>query len=252
MMTESVLGKVHSIETFGAVDGPGVRFIIFLQGCRMRCRYCHNPETWQGNQKEQYTLRSAEDVFKEALRYRTYWKNGGGITISGGEALLQLDFVLAVFSLAKKKGVHTTLDTAGNPFTREEPFFSKFKQLCDVTDLFILDLKEMDDEKHKKLTGYSNKNILDMATYLSDQGKHMWIRHVLVPGLTDEESGLIALREFIQTLQNVDRVEVLPYHVLGVPEWERLHIPYTLRNVNPPTEEEVKRAEKLMGAFVRA
>ena len=121
-----------------------------------------------------------------------------------------------------------------------------------MTDLFILDLKEMDDEKHKKLTGYSNKNILDMATYLSDQGKHMWIRHVLVPGLTDEESGLIALREFIQTLQNVDRVEVLPYHVLGVPEWERLHIPYTLRNVNPPTAEEVKRAEKLMGAFVRA
>lgn len=248
-MTREIMGKIHSTESFGAVDGPGVRFIIFLQGCHMRCRYCHNPETWKSNEEEEYTLRSAEDVLKEALRYRSYWKNGGGITISGGEALLQMDFVLAVFSSAKEKGIHTALDTAGNPFTEEEPFFSTFKRLCAVTDLFILDLKEMDEEKHKQLTGFSNKNILAMARYLSDHGKHMWIRHVLVPGLTDEESGLTALHDFIATLHGVDRVEVLPYHVLGVPEWENLNLPYTLEHVKPPTPEEVARAEKLIGTF---
>lgn len=243
-MTKQITGRIHSTESFGAVDGPGVRFIVFLQGCHMRCRYCHNPETWACSGG---TVRTAEDVFKQALRYRSYWKNGGGITVSGGEALLQMEFVTELFRLAKAEGIHTAIDTAGQPFTFKEPFFSAFAELCSLTDLFILDLKEMDNEKHKGLTGFGNKNILALAKYLSDTGIHMWIRHVLVPGLTDDEAGLLAMRKFLRQLKTIDRVEILPYHAMGVPEWERLHIPYTLNDVNPPTDEEIKRAERIVG-----
>ena len=148
--TQEIKGKIHSVESFGSVDGPGVRYIVFLQGCHMRCKYCHNPETWAMEGGEELT---AKEVFDKAYRYRNYWKKNGGITVSGGEALLQIDFVIALFKLAKEKGVHTTLDTSGNPFTREEPFFSKFNELMKVTDLFMLDIKQIDDEKHKKLIG---------------------------------------------------------------------------------------------------
>lgn len=244
-MKQEILGRVHSIESFGAVDGPGLRFIVFLQGCHMRCRYCHNPETWKcaGG-----TLRTPEDVLQQALRYKTYWKNGGGITVSGGEALLQMDFLLEFFRLAKEKGVNTAIDTAGNPYDDKDPvFMEKFARLCELTDLFILDMKEMDPEKHKALTGFYNDNILAMARYLSDHGKAMWIRHVLVPGLTDDEKGLQDLKAFLDTLQTVTRVEILPYHTLGVAEWENLGIPYTLKDVPTPTDEEVARAEKILG-----
>lgn len=239
-----VYGYVHSIESFGGVDGPGLRFLVFLQGCRMRCRYCHNPETWsmKGGEK-----RTPEDVLEQALHYEAYWRNGGGITVSGGEALLQIDFLIRLFELCKKRGINTALDTAGNPFTREEPFFSKFQRLCEVTDLFILDIKQIDDAKHRNLTGWTNKNILDMANYLSDHGKDMWIRHVLVPGITTDEGDLHKLADFIKTLKTVKKVEVLPYHTMGVPEWKELGIPYTLEGVEPPTNEQVKRAEEILG-----
>ena len=181
-------GFVHSMETFGLVDGPGVRFVVFLQGCRMRCRYCHNPETWK---LEGGTPWTADKLFSHVYRYKSYWnKKGqpnGGITVSGGEPLLQIDFVTEFFKKAKEKGVHTALDTAGNPFTLEEPFISKFEELMKVTDLVILDFKEIDNEKHKKLTGCPNDNIVQMAKWLSDHGKDMWLRHVLVPDLTDDE-----------------------------------------------------------------
>lgn len=243
-MSEQIYGNVHSIETFGGADGPGLRFIVFLQGCRMRCRYCHNPETWsmEGGEK-----RTPEDILKQALRYRPYWKNGGGITVSGGEAMLQIDFVNELFRLCKEEGVNTALDTAGNPFTTEEPFFSKFLTLCERTDLFILDIKQIDEEKHKKLTGWSNQNILELARYLSDHGKAMWIRHVLVPGITTDENDLKRLAEFLKTLKTVTKTEVLPYHTMGVPEWHKLGIPYTLEGVKPPTAEQVKRAEEILG-----
>ena len=153
-------------------------------------------------------------------------KKNGGITVSGGEALLQIDFVIELFKLAKEKGVHTTLDTSGNPFTREEPFFSKFNELMKVTDLFMLDIKQIDDEKHKKLTGWTNSNILDLAQYLSDNGKAMWIRHVLVPGITTDDADLEKLRDFVGSLKTVERFEILPYHTLGVFKWENLGIPY--------------------------
>lgn len=275
---KQILGYIHSTESFGAVDGPGIRFVVFLQGCKMRCKYCHNPETWnlvadysrlysedlsEAERKElakrieentkmlkdkgiKLEARTPEDVLKQALRYKPYWKGDGGITVSGGEALLQIDFLIEFFKLAKAEGIHTAIDTAGNPFTREEPFFSKFRELMKVTDLFILDIKQIEDQKHRDLTGFTNANILDLAQYLSEQGKHMWIRHVLVPGITTDEADLRKTDEFIRTLQNVDKVEVLPYHKLGIQEWERLGIPYQLEGIDPPTAEQLKLAKDIL------
>lgn len=240
----AVKGKIHSIESFGSADGPGVRYIIFLKGCKMRCKYCHNPDTWGA---DGVTEETAEEVLKKAMRYKNYWKNNGGITVSGGEALLQIDFLIELFKLAKENNVHTTLDTSGNPFTREEPFFGKFNELMKYTDLYMLDIKHIDNEEHKKLTGQPNENILDMAKYLSENGKAMWIRHVLVPGYTDSEEQLTRLKEFIDSLGTVDRVEILPYHTLGVFKWKELGIPYELEDVNPPTKEEVERAKRILG-----
>lgn len=239
-----VLANIHSVESFGSADGPGVRYIVFLKGCAMRCKYCHNPDTWAGQGEDWQT---PEEVLRKALRYKNYWKKNGGITVSGGEALLQIDFVTELFRLAKEKGVNTCLDTSGNPFTRQEPFFGKFQKLMEVTDLFMLDIKHMDPAGHRMLTGCDNANILDMARFLSDNGKAMWIRHVLVPGITDDEKQLASLREFIDTLKTVERVEILPYHTLGVFKWKELGIPYQLEGVEPPTEEQVKRAKKVMG-----
>lgn len=196
------LGRVHSVESFGSADGPGVRYIVFLKGCNMRCKYCHNPDTWaKCGENDGAKLMTPQEVLKTAMRYKAYWKQTGGITVSGGEALLQIDFVTELFKLAKEKGVNTCLDTSGNPFTVEEPFFGKFNELMKYTDLFMLDIKHIDDEEHKKLTGQTNKNILDMAQYLSKNGKKMWIRHVLVPGITTDERYLKQLREFIDTLK---------------------------------------------------
>ena len=209
----------------------------------MRCKYCHNPDTWAKTDGE---LRSPEDVLKQALRYKNYWGKKGGITVSGGEALLQIDFVTELFTLAKQQHVNTCLDTSGNPFTREEPFYSKFEELMKVTDLVMLDIKHMDDDAHRELTGQTNTNILDMARCLSDNGKAMWIRHVLVPGITDDEGQLKRLRKFIDTLNTVERVEVLPYHTLGVFKWKELGIPYRLEGVKPPTEEQVQRAGEIL------
>ncbi|MGN0342911.1 MAG: pyruvate formate-lyase-activating protein [Roseburia sp.] len=239
----TTIGKVHSLESFGLVDGPGVRFVVFLQGCHMRCKYCHNPETWSTEAGEEWT---PEDLFKKVFRYKNYWGKDGGITVSGGEPLLQIDFLIEFFKLAKEKGVHTTVDTSGNPFTLEEPFISKFNELMELTDLFMLDIKEINDEKHKVLTKWSNSNILQMAQYLSDHGKDMWIRHVLVPDLTDDEEGLKELNTFIKSLKTVTRVEILPYHTLGKFKWEKLGIDYPLEGVRTPSEEEVKTAEDLL------
>lgn len=178
------LGRVHSVESFGSADGPGVRYIVFLKGCNMRCKYCHNPDTWaKCGENDGAKLMTPQEVLKTAMRYKAYWKQTGGITVSGGEALLQIDFVTELFKLAKEKGVNTCLDTSGNPFTVEEPFFGKFNELMKYTDLFMLDIKHIDDEEHKKLTGQTNKNILDMAQYLSKNGKKMWTaqRRVTLP-----------------------------------------------------------------------
>lgn len=241
-----IKGRIHSVESFGSADGPGVRYIVFLKGCNMRCQYCHNLDTWA---KDGGELMTPEEVLKKALRYKTYWKEKGGITVSGGEALLQIDFVTELFRLAKEKGVNTCLDTSGNPFSLEEPFKSKFDELMKYTDLFMLDIKHMDDAAHRKLTGQTNQNILEMAAYLSDHGKAMWIRHVLVPGITTDEDELHRLRSFLDTLKTVERVEVLPYHTLGVFKWKELGIPYQLEGVDPPTKEQIDRAKEILGAL---
>lgn len=235
--------NVHSLESFGSVDGPGIRYVIFLQGCHMRCQFCHNPDTWAETPNQTFT---ADELLKKALRYKAYWGETGGITVSGGEPLLQMDFLTEFFRKAKAAGVHTVIDTAGNPFTREEPFFSKFNELMEVTDLLMLDIKEIDLARHQTITGFSNKNILDMARYLSDIGKPVWIRHVLVPERSDYDEDLHALRQFLDTLKNVEKIEVLPYHTLGVFKWENLGIPYQLKGIDPPTAERVKNANAIL------
>lgn len=236
-------GYVHSLESFGSVDGPGVRYVIFLQGCRMRCQFCHNPDTWNLGSGQSYT---ADELLKKALRYRVYWRQGGGITVSGGEPLLQMDFLLELFDLAKRQGVHTVIDTAGAPFTRAEPFFGKFQQLMQLTDLVLLDLKMIDEEKHRRLTGVSNRNILDLARHLSVTGKPVWIRHVLVPQRTDAQEDLTMLSSFLKQLHNIHRVEVLPYHTLGKFKWENLGIPYPLEGISPPTKEQLEHANRIL------
>lgn len=238
-----IKGKVHSIESFGSADGPGVRFLIFLHGCPLRCQFCHNPDTWGSNH---FTLKTADELIAQALRYKNYWGTQGGITVSGGEPLFQIDFMLELFKKAKAKGINTCIDTSGGCFSREPEWFEKFSELMQYTDLLLLDLKEINPQRHKVLTGKDNANILDMARYLSDIKKPVWIRHVLVPERSDYDEDLKALHAFIETLDNVQRVEVLPYHTLGVYKYQELGIPYQLEGIEPPTDERVENAKKLL------
>lgn len=238
-------GRIHSIETFGSVDGPGVRFLVFLSGCTFRCKYCHNPDTWMRPAGLEMT---ADDVLAKALRYRAYWGADGGITVSGGEPLLQLEFLTELFEKAKALGINTCIDTAAGPFTREEPWFGAFRRLMEVTDLLLLDLKHIDPVVHRTLTGADNANVLDCAKFLSEIGKPVWIRHVLVPGITTDEPSLKKLGAFIRALSNVKKVEVLPYHTLGIAKWRSLGLSYALEDVPPPTAEQIAEAESSLCA----
>jgi len=240
-----VIGYVNKLESFGAVDGPGVRYLIFLNGCKMRCAFCHNPDTWAEGCGEEYT---ADELLKKALRFKPYWKNEGGITVSGGEPLLQIDFVLDLFKKAKAMGINTCIDTAGQPFTHDEPFYSKWKELMSLTDTVLFDIKNIDPQAHKELTGVDNANILQMAREMSDMGVKMWIRHVLVPGGSDNDEYLQRTREFIDSLKTVERVEVLPYHTLGIAKYKDMGIPYRLDGVESPTAERIANAKKILGA----
>lgn len=236
-------GYIHSLESFGSVDGPGVRYVIFTSGCAMRCQFCHNPDTWNMQSGTPYT---ADELIAKAVKYRTYWGSKGGITVSGGEPLLQIDFLTELFQKAKEEGIHTTLDTSGQPFTKEEPYFQKFQKLMEVTDLVMLDLKHMDEEQHRMLTGHTNRNILELADYLSDIGKPVWIRHVLVPQRSDEDVYLNRLRDYIRTLHNVEKVEILPYHTLGIYKWKELGLTYSLEGIEPPTKERIENANQIL------
>lgn len=243
-MDNKIIGAIHSIESFGSVDGPGIRYIYFLHGCPLRCKFCHNPDTWANNKATMEM--TPQEALDKALKYKSYWGSEGGITISGGEPLLQIDFIIELFKLAKKEGVNTCIDTSGANFTREEPFFSKFNELMKYTDLLLVDIKHINNEEHQKLTGKSNENILDMAKYLSEINQPVWIRHVLVPEISDKDEYLIELDKFISTLNDVKKVEVLPYHTLGTFKWEELNIPYQLEGINPPSKERVENANKLL------
>ena len=234
-------GFIHSTESFGTVDGPGVRFVIFLQGCPMRCQYCHNPDTWKMNAG---SLRSAQSLMAEYERNRAFYKNGG-ITVTGGEALMQIDFLLELFTLAKKKGVHTCLDTSGVTYRPGESAYNqKLDALMEVTDLVMLDIKHIDPEAHKTLTGHDNAGILAFAKYLEEKQVPVWIRHVVVPGITDDEGQLSRLGAFIGTLSNVTALDVLPYHIMGTMKYKELGIPYPLEGVEPATKKQAMEAKK--------
>lgn len=234
------MGLVHSFETFTTVDGPGIRFILFLSNCPLRCKYCHNPDTWACKGKEY----SVDEIVNEILKYKNYYKNGG-VTISGGEPLLQIDFVIEIFKKLKKYNMHTAIDTSGITFNENQ--IEKFDELNKYTDLYLLDIKEIDEKKHIKLTGKSNKNILEFAQYLSKNNKKVWIRHVIVPTINLDKEDLIKTKEFIDTLNNVERVDVLPYHTLGVHKYKELGLKYPLEGVRTPTSEEIKFAKEILG-----
>ena len=237
------MGKVFQLESFGSVDGPGVRFVIFFAGCPLRCKYCHNPDSWNLNDGKDYT---AEELLKEAESCRSYWGSKGGITVSGGEPLFQLDFLLELFTKAKERGINTCIDTSGAPFTKSGEWFEKFKKLMDVTDILLMDIKHIDEEEHVKLTGRTGTNIREMFAYLDEIKKPIWIRHVLVPGITDKEEYLVKTRDFIRTLHNVKRVEILPYHGLGAVKYKDLGIDYVLKDLESPTAESVKKAKEIL------
>lgn len=239
----TIKGNIHSIESFGSVDGPGVRFLIFLKGCHLRCRYCHNADTWEEGSTDQ---RTANELLEQAERYRSYWGSEGGITVSGGEPLLQLDFLIDLFTKAKERGIHTCIDTAGEPFSRDPDWFGRFQKLMQVTDILLMDIKHIDRKKHIGLTGKPNDNILDMFRYLSDIGKPIWIRYVLVPGLTDDEDDLRRTGAFISGLSNVRKIDVLPYHAMGAYKWEKLGYRYTLTDTRSPSAEEADSALQLL------
>lgn len=238
-----MVGHIHSFESFGTVDGPGVRYVVFLQGCPLRCKYCHNPDTWNAGGEE----RTAESVATQALRYKNYFGDKGGVTVTGGEPLLQIDFVIELFTLLKAKGVHTCVDTSGITFQADKPeILEKYKKLLEVTDLFLLDIKHIDDKACKELTGQSNAHTLAFAKFLSDNGKKMWIRQVLVPNITDDDESLQRTRAFIDTLETVEKVEVLPYHTMGVVKYEKLGLEYPLADVKAPTKERVLNAKRIL------
>ena len=236
-------GFIHSTESFGTVDGPGVRFVVFLQGCPMRCQYCHNPDTWKMNSG---SVRSAESLIREYERNAAFYAKGG-ITVTGGEALMQIDFLLELFRLAKEKKIHTCLDTSGITYRPGESSYNqKLDQLMEVTDLVMLDIKHIDPEGHKLLTGHDNAGILAFARYLEQKQVPVWIRQVVVPGITDDPALLTRLGAFIGTLSNVKALDVLPYHIMGVTKYKQLDMAYPLEGVPPATKEQAAAAKKII------
>lgn len=238
-----MIGRIHSTESFGTVDGPGTRFVIFFQGCPMRCQYCHNPDTWTIGTG---TERTVEDLMAEYNSCKEFY-NGGGMTVTGGEPLMQIDFLIELFTAAKAENVHTCLDTSGIVFNRSsEVFMEKMTRLMAVTDLVMLDIKHIDNEKHKVLCQQPNNNILDFAIYLSEIEKTVWIRHVVVPGVTDDPVYLTKLGEFLATLNNIKALDVLPYHTMGIVKYEQLGIEYPLKGVPAMSKDKAIEARNII------
>lgn len=233
-------GYIHSIETFGAVDGPGVRFVVFFQGCPLRCQYCHNPDTWEVGKG---TPVDEDDVIGKMLRNISFYKRGG-ITATGGEPLLQIDFLTELFKKAKENNIHTCLDTSGIAFNPTDT--EKIDVLLEYTDLILLDIKHIDSDKHKFLTGFDNTNILSFAKYLDEKNIPVWIRHVVVPGITDDEIYLEKLGSFLSTLDNVEKIETLPYHSMAKHKYENLGIDYPLKGTPNATKEQAQRAKDII------
>ena len=235
----SKIARIHSMESFGTVDGPGIRFVLFLQGCHLKCKYCHNRDTWDIKGGEEKTL---EEIIEKIKNYKNYITiSGGGVTVTGGEPLLQVKFLIELFKELKKENIHTCIDTSGMVNITDD-----IKELLQYTDLVLLDIKHIDDEKCKNLVGVSNKKELEFARYLSDNNIKMWIRQVLVPGYTDDEKDLLKLKEFIGTLKTVEKVQILKYHSMGKYKWEKLGLKYSLEGVRDATAEDEERAKKIL------
>ena len=235
----SYYAKVHSIESFGTVDGPGIRFVLFLQGCNLQCKYCHNRDTWDINGGE---YKSLDEIVEKIKKYKNYIiPSGGGITVTGGEPLLQVKFLIELFKKVKQEGITTCIDTSGMVNITTD-----IKELLQYTDLVLLDIKHIDDEKCKQLVGTSNKKEIEFAKYLSENNIKMWIRQVIVPGYTDDEKDLIKLKEFLKTLKTVEKVQLLPYHDMGKFKWEKLGQKYELENVRQANDDDIKRAKEIL------
>lgn len=237
-MDKKNYAKIHSIETFGTVDGPGVRFVTFFQGCNLQCKYCHNRDTWDINEG---TYVSVDELFDNILRYKSYIMPSGGFTASGGEPLLQLNFLISLFKKLKDAGIHTAIDTSGMVEITEP-----IKELLSLTDLVLLDIKHINPEKSKDLIGFSNEKELNFAKYLSDNNIPIWIRQVIIPGVTDSKEDLLELKNFIFSLKTVKKVELLPYHNLGKHKWEQLGFEYKLKDVRTANDEDIKRAKEIL------
>ena len=231
--------KVHSVESFGTVDGPGIRFVLFLQGCHLQCKYCHNRDTWDINSG---TYKSLDDIFDKIMKYKNYICPNGGVTITGGEPLLQPKFVFELFTKLKEQNIHTCIDTSGMVTLTDD-----IKKVLSVTDLVLLDIKHIDDSKCKELVGKSNKLELEFARYLSDKNINMWIRQVIIPGYTDSEQDLIKLKWFIASLKTVQKIELLPYHDMGKFKWKNLGAKYNLEDVRPANLDDIEKAKKVLG-----
>lgn len=235
-------GRIHSFESFGAVDGPGIRYIVFMQGCHLKCKYCQNRDTWDVSSPDSIEC-TTDEVLNKILKYKNYIKaSDGGVTISGGEPLIQSDFIIELFTKLHEHGISTCIDTSGM-----FPLTDKIKKVIDVTDIFLLDIKCINDDICIWLTGHSNKLELEFARYISNCGKKLWIRQVLVPGITDKESDLVLLRDFLKTI-NVEKFEFLGYHDLGKYKWEKLGLKYELENTPIATKDDLDRAYSIINS----
>ncbi|MBQ0043081.1 MAG: pyruvate formate lyase-activating protein [Lachnospiraceae bacterium] len=235
-------GRIHSLESFGTVDGPGTRFVVFVQGCPMRCAYCHNPDTWDMNGGKEM---SVDEILEQYNRNAPFYQNGGGLTVTGGEPLMQIDFVTELFEKCKEEGIHTCLDTSGIAFKPDnEAYVEKARRLAKVTDLVMLDIKHIDPVKHQELCKQPNEGILAYARFLAEENVDLWIRHVVVPGITDQPEYLEKLGEFIGGLSNLKALDVLPYHTMGKPKYEKLDMDYILKDVPAMTKEGALECKK--------
>ena len=242
-------GRIHSLESFGTVDGPGVRFVVFVQGCPMRCAYCHNPDTWEMNAG---TVMETSEIIEQYERNKSFYK-GGGITVTGGEPLMQVDFLIELFTLAKQKGIHTCIDSSGIAYNKKNTeWIAKLDRLMTMTDLVMLDIKHIDPEKHKELTGQPNDGILAFAEYLSDKKIDTWIRHVVVPGITDDDKYLYQLGHFIGGLSSLRALDVLPYHTMGKVKYEKLGMKYKLDGVPAMDKDKVIEKKEVILNGIRA
>lgn len=235
-----VKGLIHSFESFGTKDGPGIRFVLFLQGCPLRCLFCHNPDTWLGKDfKMELTV---DEAFAEIQKVKGFIKKGG-VTISGGEPLMQADFIYELFEKCKEAGIHTAVDTSGFIQTK------RVKEVLELTDLVLLDVKHIDPDKYKALTSKPLQPTLDFLNYLDEINKSVWIRYVLIPGYTDAEDDLHNWCKEMVKHKNIQRIDLLPFHQMGQHKWEQMGLQYKLKDIVPPTNEQISKAEEIILSY---